>query len=355
MHSNLANDLVQKLLAAVRKFDIGAVKTYYNDMFDLSHNKLNFRTVQSNAISNLLKTCSINKPARTDDVSGRFLKDVANVLAIPQIFFHPTAITQICNLSIKLSHLPKDCKEVKLKPLYKKGTKTDLKSYRPTSLQPIVSKIFEKVMHDQTMEYLTDNNILYKYQSGFHKNHSTDTSLSYLIDKILTGFDSGLLTGMILIDLQKAFDTINHDILLRKMASLGFSNHSIMWFQSYLSDRSFRVNIKNKYSSTAKIECGVPQGSILGPLLFLLYVNDMKQAVNCDLFLYADDSCLVYQHNDVSKIEQNLNKNFSDICDWFVDNKLSIHFGEDKTKCIIYGTKQKLDKTGGLDIKYSRM
>ena len=163
------------------------------------------------------------------------------------------------------------------------------------------------------MEYLTDNKILYKYQSGFRKNHSTDTSLSYFTNKIMTGFDPGILTGMILIDFQKAFDTINHDILLKKMASQGFSNHSIKWFQSYLSDRSFRVNIKSKYSSTAKIERGVPQGPILGPLLFLLYVNDMKQAVDCNLFLSADDSCLVCQHNDVSKIEQNLNKNFSDI------------------------------------------
>ena len=194
--------------------------------------------------------------------------------------------------------------------MYKKGTKTDPKNFRPISLLPIVSKIFEKVIHEQTMEYLTDNNILYKYQSGFRKNHSIDTSLSYLTNKIMTGFDSGLLTGMILIDLQKAFDTINHDILLRKMASLGFSNHSIKWFQSYLSNRSFWVNIKNKYSSTAKIECGVPQGSMLGPFLpFLLFINDMKQAVDCDLLLYADESCLVYQ-NDVSKIQQNLNKNF---------------------------------------------
>ena len=150
-----------------------------------------------------------------------------------------------------------------------------------------------------------DNNILYKYQSGFRKNLLTDTSLSYLTNRILTGFYSGLLTGTILIDLQKAFDTINHDIL-KKTASLGFSNHSIKWLQSYLSGRRFRVNIKSKYSSTAKIECGVPQGSILRPLLFLLYVNDMNQAVDCDLFLYADDSCLVYQHKDVSKIEQNL-------------------------------------------------
>ena len=183
--------------------------------------------------------------------------------------------------------------------------------------------------HDENMKYLTDNNILYKYQSGFRKNYSTDTSLSYFTNRTLTGFDSDLLTGMILIDLRKDFNTINHDILLKKMACLGFSNHSIRWFQLYLSSRRFRVNIKNKYSSTAKIECGVPQGSILRPLLFLLYVTNMKQAVDCDLFLYADGSCLVYQHKNISKIEQNLNKHFSNICDWFVDNKLSIHFGED--------------------------
>ena len=109
---------------------------------------------------------------------------------------------------------------------------------------------------------------------------------------------------------------------------------------------------RSKYSSTAKIECGVPQGSILGSLLFLLYVNDIKQTVDCDLFLYADDSCFVYQHKDVSKIEQKLNKNFSNICDWFADNQLSIHFGEDKTKCILFGTKQKLNKTGSLNIKH---
>ena len=137
-------------------------------MFESSHNKLNFQTFQPNAISIFLKSCNVNKVAAIDNVSGRFLKDGADVLGIP--------ITQICNLSIKLSHFPKDCKVAKLKPLYKKGTKTDPKNFRPISLLPIVSKIFEKVIHEQTMEYLTDNNILYKYQSGFRKNHSTDTS-----------------------------------------------------------------------------------------------------------------------------------------------------------------------------------
>ena len=148
LYSNLANDLIQKVPAAARKLDIEAVKNY-----------------------------NINKAARIDDISGRLLKDGADVLAIP--------ITQICNLSIKLSHFPKDCKLARLKLLHKKDTKTDPKNFRLISLLPIVSKIIEKVIHNQTMEYLMDNNILYKYQSGFCKNHSTDTSPSYLADIIL--------------------------------------------------------------------------------------------------------------------------------------------------------------------------
>ena len=123
------------IAAASNKFDIEAVKDYYNDMFELCHNKLNFQTVQPNTISNLLKSCNVNKAAGIDNVSGRFLKDGADVLGIP--------ITQICNLSIKLSHFLKDCKVAKLKLLYRKGTKTDPKYFRPISYLPIVSKIFE--------------------------------------------------------------------------------------------------------------------------------------------------------------------------------------------------------------------
>ena len=146
------------------------------------------------------------------------------------------------------------------------------------------------------MEYLTDSKVLYRYQLGFCKNHLTDVCLSYLADKIQTGFDSGLSTVMILIDLQKAFDAINHNILLKKLSSIGFSPQSITWFGSYLSNRRFQISIKNNYSSVANINCGVPQGSILGPLLFWIYVNDMPQVVDCELFPYTNDSCLLYQH-----------------------------------------------------------
>ena len=163
----------------------------------------------------------------------------------------------------KDSHSPKDCKVSKLKRLYKKGTKTDPENFRTISLLLIASKIKEKVIHNQTMNYLTESNILYRYQSGFRKNHSTNAFLSYLMEKILRCFIPGLLTGMILIDLQKAFDTINDDILLTKMSGLRFSDRSINWFKWYLSNRSFRVNVQGKCSCITKIDGGVPQGSIL--------------------------------------------------------------------------------------------
>ena len=160
-----------------------------------------------------------------------------------------------------------------------------------------------------------------------------------------------MLTGMILIDLQKAFDTIDHHILLDKMIYLGFSDSVISWFNSYLTNRSFVVNIENALSTPGKLSCGVPQGSILGPLLFLLYVNDMPQAINCELLLYADDSCLIFSDKSSQKIEDQLNKDFNSLCEWFVDNKLSIHFGEEKTKSILFGSKRRLKNLNELDIR----
>ena len=125
---------------------------------------------------------------------------------------------------------------------------------------------------------------------------------------------------MILIDLQKAFDTINHDIFLKKLSITGFSDHTVKWFQSYLSNRKFMVNLENSFSKVPNISCGVPQGSILGPLLFLIYVNDMPMAVKRDLVLYADNKCLVFQSKNVKDIEKQLNEDFANICDWFVEN-----------------------------------
>ena len=155
---------------------------------------------------------------------------------------------------------------------------------------PLISKVNKQVIHDQTCTFLNSKALLYTYQSGFRKKQSTDFCLSYLNDKILNGFGKGLMTSMILTDLQKAFDTIDHDVLLQKLYAIGFSKHTVNWFQSYLFNKLFLVNLGNNFSQPTSVSCGLPQSSILGPLLFLIYVNDMSQAAKYDLFLYVDDT-----------------------------------------------------------------
>ena len=179
----------------------------------------------------------------------------------------------------------------------------------------MISKIIEKGIHDQTQAFLDENKILYRFQSGFRKHFSTDFCLSYLNNKTATGFESGVHTGMILIDLQKALDTINNEILINKMEFLGFSKNVILRFRfkSYLAHRKFKVNLNKSFSEPGQLLCGVPQGSILGPLIFLLYINDTPQAVKCELLLYADDTCLIFQPSDINEIEIQLNQNFSSI------------------------------------------
>ena len=142
---------------------------------------------------------------------------------------------------------------------------------------------------------------------------------------------------MILIDVQKAFDTLDHDVLLKQWNILGFKKPVIKWFKSYLSNRKFFVSIEVVFSEEGLLTCGVLQGSILGPLLFLIYINDLPKSLSETASnLYASDTCIYYQHRDIQKIENVLNKEFSSLCEWFIDNKLSIHFGEDKTKAILF-------------------
>ena len=149
------------------------------------------------------------------------------------------------------------------------------------------------------------------------------------------------LLPLILIELQKAFDTIDHEILLKNLKAIRFWKGTLQWFKSYLSEWIFFVNIEGKLSDFAKSFLGVPQGSILGPLLFLIYVNYIPQAVKPTFLLHADDSCTLYQHKEVDEIEKQLSKDFENIFDWFVDNKLSTHFGEGKTKSILFTSKRR--------------
>ena len=179
------------------------------------------------------------------------------------------------------------------------------------------------------------------YQSGFRTNQSTDLCLAPLTDVFATCMDKQMHTGMILVDPQKAFDTLDHGVLLEKKKK----NRNILaikWFESYFSNRKFLVCI-DVFSEGGTLKYGVPLGSIVGLLLFLLYVNDLHQSLSdAGSYLYADDTCIFYQRGDVNEIENVLNKEFSSLCQWVIDNRLSIHFGEDKTKLILFS------KTRGL-------
>jgi hypothetical protein len=155
---------------------------------------------------------------------------------------------------------------------------------------------------------------------------------------------------MVLIDLQKAFDTVNHEILLQKLSAIGLHNNSVKWFKSYLSGRTQFTVINGTLSEPCNMSCGVPQGSILGPLLFLIYVNDMCSSVSeCNLYLYADDSAITFSSKSVTHIEQVLSQNLEKLSTWLIKNKLSLHLG--KTECIIFSSKRKIKKLTNLKIK----
>ena len=205
---------------------------------------------------------------------------------------------------------------------------------------PVVSKIFERIVYDQLSKHLAIHNILYKYQSGFRRSYSTETALIDLSDRIKFCMDKGLYTGMVMIDLQNAFDTVNHAIMSDKLGAIGCDDGSVNWFNSYLSNRSQFIDIKGTLSDRGEVTCGVPQGSILGPLLFLIYVNNMESAVDCDLLLYADDSALLIRRKNIIDIEQKLSEELAKLNVWLIENKLSLHQG--KTESLLFASTRKL-------------
>ena len=274
-----------------------------------------------------------------DGIQARFLKDAASEIK--------GAITYIINLSIDTNEVPTEFKYARIKPLFKKGNRNLVENYRPVSILSVVSKILEKAIYVQFDKYLNKNNLLYSQQSGFRCQHSTDTCFIDLMDYLHSNIAEGKYVGMVLLDLQKAFDTVDHAILLNKLKHMGVGCTD--WFKSYLSNRQQIVTVEGVNSEPGVVGCGVPQGSILGPLLFLCYVNDMPISLNCKLLLYADDSALLVPGTDSKVIAEILSHELKSCHMWLVDNKLSLHLG--KTESIIFGTKRKLTLIENFQVK----
>ena len=263
------------------------------------------QSVSVNKVCKLLKNLDSKKATGLDNIPCKLLKLAADIVS--------PSLTHIFNCSIKTGIFPSNWKLAKVTHFFFKGAKLDANNYRPISVIPAVAKIFEKAIHDQLYEYLNTNNLLSNCQSGFRSMHSTLTALLEATNSWSVNIDKGLLNAVVFIDLKKAFDTIDHLILLRKLRLYGFDEGSLRWFESYLSNRSQRCSVNGHLSKTCQITCGVPQGSILGPLLFLLYINDLPNCLcKARPRMYADDTSISLASSCPNVLENEMSNDGTD-------------------------------------------
>ena len=278
-----------------------------------------------------LRKLDVRKSTGTDEIGPRLLKMAGPFIA--------DSLTYICNLSIKTGAFPMKWKEAKVKPLHKGGSPKDLNNFRPISILPVLSKLFEKHAFESLMNYLEKYKLLYNTQSGFRPNHSCETALIHMVEKWLKALDKGELVGVLLVDFRKAFDLVDHSILLSKMELYKLNQNSIKFFKSYLSNRQQSVFLNNTQSNHAAVKHGVPQGSILGPLLFLLFINDLPLHTHIMTDLYADDATLYEATKSKEQIERKLQSAICDLSVWCKQNGMLIN--TDKTKAMLITTPQK--------------
>ena len=250
-------------------------------------------------------------------------------------------ITHIANLSLYTGIVPNSCKMAKVTAIFKAGDKGDPGNYRPISILPLLCKILEKCVYSQLLQHIDENKILTEKQYGFRQNFSTVHLMIDLFDKLYKSKSNMNTPGVIFLDIKKAFDTVDHNILLEKLHYYGIKGLTLEWFKSYLKNRNQITCINNEFSRKGEVNCGVPQGSILGPLLFSLYINDMPIAcTESDPYLFADDGALLFENIDRNNLS-NVTNELKNILMWMDANKLCVHLG--KTNFVVFDKNENLN------------
>ena len=320
--ANIAGKLSQKITPTEKKYTDFLINPNENSFF--------IRPVLEEELATYIKSMKPGKSLGPSSLPTSLLKIAQEVISKP--------ICIIINNSFKNGVFPDLFKVAKVIPIYKKGSKLDRSNYRPISLLSNISKIFEKLMHTRLYSFLDSCKRLYKYQFGFRTKHSTTHTLINITEAIRKALDEKSFACGVFVDLQKAFDTVNHNILLAKLNYHGIRGSTLKWFSSYLSHRSQFVSINDTISITRFITCGVPQGSILGPLLFLIYINDLHVCIeHCTAYHFADDTNLLLISNSLKKLNKHINHDLSNLVHWLRANKISLN--TKKTELILFKSK----------------
>lgn len=299
----------------------GPVTDLPSDSTKTSQSELSDISTTPTEVYNILRKMNVSKASGPDGISNRILKECAQSLCFP--------LCRLLNLSLHTSKFPSNWKFANVVPIHKKGDRQLVKNYRPVSLLCTLSKVFERIVHSRLYEYCIANNLLTEKNSGFKKGDSTVNQLLFITHKITQALDDKSEVCLVFLDISKAFDKVWHSGLLYKLKRLGLSNSLVRWFDSYLSGRQQQVILDGVSSTPSLVQAGVPQGSILGPLLFLIYINDLVSDLTCEPFLYADDTMLMDTFSSPQECLRKINHDLSTILSW--GTRWKVLFNPDKT------------------------
>jgi hypothetical protein len=288
-------------------------------------------------VIDVLKSMDPKTSPDLDGLSMKLLKGIKSEISVP--------LAHIFNLSLTQGNFPSKLKCCRTVPIFKSGDPLQCDNYRPISLLSNISKILEKMVSIKLVNHLDSNKLLNKYQFGFQKGKSTEHNLMHLVNYVTTELNNGNYCLGIFLDLKKAFDVVSHKILLKKLSKMGVTGTSLNWFKSYLKGRTQKVDINGYISDSKNIDISVIQGSILGPILFLCFINDLATASNLFKLMFADDTSCLTAGPKLPDLIEKANIEIQKVANWFRSNKMAINTS--KTKVVIFHTKGKSMDTNG--------